>query len=183
MPSFFSCSGDDGTTGLLGEGRVAKYDLVPETLGTLDEANAAIGLGRVQCINPESKPLLITVQRHLYGIMSEVAATPENTSKFHVVGKLQVEWLESQIAKFEKAVDIPKDFILPGDTQSGAALDLARTIVRRAERRLAELVHRGDASNLELLRYLNRLSSLLFVLELHENQTAGNEKPTLAKEE
>lgn len=182
MPSSYSCSGDDGYTGLLGEGRVAKYDLIPETLGTLDEANAAIGLSRVHCISPESNPLLITIQRNLYGIMSEVAATPENTTLFHMVGKSHVDWLESQIAEFEKKVKIPNEFILPGDSQSGAALDLARTIVRRAERRMAELLHRGLISNLDLLRYLNRLSSLLFILELHENQTAGKKKPTLAKE-
>jgi len=183
MPPYYSCSGDDGYTGLLGEGRVAKYDLVPETLGTLDEANAAIGLSRVQCKTPESHPVLISIQRHLYGIMAEVAATPENTALFRVVGKPQVEWLESQIARFEKEVEVPKEFILPGDSQSGAALDLARTIVRRAERRLAELLHRGAISNMDLLRYLNRLSTLLFVLELRENQTAGKGKPTLAKEE
>jgi cob(I)alamin adenosyltransferase len=181
MPSFYSCSGDDGTTGLLGEGRIAKFDLLPETLGTLDEANAAIGLSRVHCIRSESNALLIAIQRHLYGIMSEVAATPENASLFHKIGKSQVEWLESQISKLENEVKIPSEFILPGDSLSGAALDLARTIVRRAERRMAELLNRGDISNLDLLRYLNRLSSLLFVLELSENQAAGKEKPTLAK--
>ncbi len=115
--------------------------------------------------------------------MAEAAATPENTARFHTVDESYVKWLEEQIASLEKSVDIPKEFILPGDSQAGAALDLARTVVRRAERRVAELLHRGDISNKELLRYLNRLSSLLFVLELRENQASGKEKSTLAKEE
>ncbi len=183
MASFFSRSGDDGTTGRLGEGRVAKYDLLPETLGTLDEATAAIGLSRVYCKAPESSLILLTIQRHLYGIMAETAATAENAEKFRTVDDSLVMWLEQQITSLEENVEIPKEFILPGDSQAGAALDVARTIVRRAERRVAELLHRGDISNPELLRYLNRLSSLLFVLELRENQAAGKAKSTLAKEE
>jgi cob(I)alamin adenosyltransferase len=183
MPSFFSRFGDDGTTGQLGEGRVAKYDLLLETLGTLDEATAAIGLSRVYCIAPESSPILMTVQRHLYGLMAEAAAAPENAVKFRTIDENYVKWLERQIADIEEKVEIPKEFILSGDSQAGAALDLARTIVRRAERRMAELTQRGDVSNLELLRYLNRLSSLLFALELRENQASGKGKSTLAKEE
>ncbi len=183
MPSFFSRSGDDGYTGLLGEGRVAKYDLLPETLGTLDEASAAIGLSRVHCKVPESNPILITIQRHLYGIMAEAAATPENAAKFHAIDESHVKWLEEQIVQLEKTVEVPKEFILPGDSHAGAALDLARTIVRRAERRVADLLHRGDISNPDILRYLNRLSSYIFILELRENQAVGKENPTLAKEE
>ncbi|HEY9089926.1 MAG TPA: ATP:cob(I)alamin adenosyltransferase, partial [Anaerolineaceae bacterium] len=76
----------------------------------------------------------------------------------------------------------PKEFILPGDSQSGAALDLARTVARRAERRMVELAHNKWIQNPELLRYLNRLSSLLFVLELYENQQAGFSQSTLAKD-
>jgi cob(I)alamin adenosyltransferase len=76
---------------------------------------------------------------------------------------------------------VPRQFIVPGDTPQGAMLDLARTVVRRAERRMVDLIHHGGVDNLELLRYLNRLSSLLFVLELHEIQVAGKPRPTLAK--
>jgi cob(I)alamin adenosyltransferase len=77
---------------------------------------------------------------------------------------------------------MPKEFIIPGDTQAGAALDLARTIVRRAERLVAQLLHNLEIENSELLRYLNRLSSLCFVLELFENQAGGKDQPTLAKD-
>ena len=183
MPSFFSRTGDDGFTGLLGEGRVAKYDLLPETLGTLDEASAALGISRVNCKAPDCNRIIITIQRHLYEIMAEAAATPENAARFHTIDNSQVKWLEEQITILEKTVEIPKEFILPGDSQGGAALDLARTIVRRAERRIADLLNRGDISNIDLLRYLNRLSSFIFVLELRENKIAGMGNPTLAKKE
>ncbi len=181
MPSFYSRTGDDGTTGLLGEGRVPKYDLRLEVLGTIDEATAAIGLARVSCQAPESSDLLIQIQRELYLLMGEVAATPKNAEKFHAIDAQSVVRLEERTARLEQQVEMPGEFILPGDTLAGAALDLARTIVRRGERRVAELLHRGGVSNPELLRYLNRLSSLLFVLELRENQAAGRAKPTLAK--
>ena len=182
MASFFSRTGDDGYTGRLGEGRIPKYDLLMETLGTLDEATAAIGISRAQCRAPESRALLILIQRQLYGLMAETAATPENIDRFHAIDQNSIDWIEQRIVELEKTVRMPKEFIVSGDSLAGATLDLARTIVRRAERRIAELVHRGDISNPELLRYLNRLSSLLFVLELRENQAAGIEKPTLAKE-
>jgi cob(I)alamin adenosyltransferase len=181
MSSFFTRLGDDGSTGLLGKGRVPKYDLRIEVLGTLDEATAAIGLGRAFCLAPESSALLLRIQQDLYHLMSEIAATPENVEKFRVINSTHIVWLEEQTEALAQVVAIPREFILPGDTQAGAVLDLARTIVRRAERRLADLLQRGDIANDELLRYLNRLSSFLFVLELRENQTAGNNKPTLAK--
>ena len=88
---------------------------------------------------------------------------------------------KSSTELLEKQVEMPREFILPGDSLAGAALDLARTIVRRAERRVAELLHHGDVNNPELLRYLNRLSSLLFVLELRENQAAGKAQTHLSE--
>ncbi len=181
MPSFYSRAGDDGYTGLLGEGRVPKYDLRLEVLGTIDEAMAAIGLARVQCRAAESGELLLKVQRELYLLMGEVAATPENAEKFRKIDAKSVSWLEERSESLEQQVELPREFILPGDTLAGAALDLARTVIRRSERRVAELLHRGGISNPELLRYLNRLSSLLFILELRENQAAGKSNPTLAK--
>jgi cob(I)alamin adenosyltransferase len=113
--------------------------------------------------------------------MAEVSATPENAARFRSIGEAQVNWLEAQVESFTARAPAPKDFIVPGDTQTGAALDLARTVVRRAERRVAELAHRGWVSNSALLQYLNRLSSLIFSLELFENQLAGYDRPTLAK--
>ncbi|HBX68489.1 MAG TPA: ATP:cob(I)alamin adenosyltransferase, partial [Chloroflexi bacterium] len=88
----------------------------------------------------------------------------------------------TQILEIEQSVPPTNEFIVPGDSPAGAALDFARTSVRRAERRLATLYLDGELENPQLLRYLNRLSSLCFVLELLENQQAGQNQPTLAKE-
>lgn len=181
MSGFYTRKGDDGYTGVLGEGRVAKYDLVPETLGTVDEATAALGLARSLCQGEGSAETILQIQRHLYGLMAEVAATPENVARFHVVEQSHVAWLEEQTALFSQKAPVPKEFIVPGDTPVGAALDLARTVTRRAERRLAEFLHRGGTQNTALLQYLNRLSSLLFVLEVYENQVSGQDKLTLAR--
>ena len=181
MPSFYTRTGDDGFTGLLGEGRVPKYDLRPETLGTIDEAMAALGTARAACQAPGTPEILLKVQRELYGLMAEVAATHENTAKFHRIGPAEVAWLEQQTDELSQQVDMPSEFIIPGDTLAGAMLDLGRTVVRRAERRVAELLQRGDIENPELMRYLNRLSSLCFVLEIREIQFQGKGKPTSAK--
>jgi cob(I)alamin adenosyltransferase len=166
--------GDNGTTGLLGDGRVPKHHPRIEALGALDEASAALGFARALCSAPQTGPLLIAAQRDLYTLMAGVAATPENAGKFQAPGADRVAWLEAQIEAINAIVPVPKEFILPGDSSAGAALSLARTIVRRAERRVAELLDRGDITNPILLQYLNRLSSLCFALELVENQQAGN---------
>ena len=92
----------------------------------------------------------------------------------------RVTWLERQTDELSKLVEMPKEFILPGDSVAGAALSLARAIIRRAERRVVELFDAEEIKNPDLQRYLNRLSSLCFVLELLENKAAGN-KTTLAK--
>jgi cob(I)alamin adenosyltransferase len=180
MPTFFTETGDDGTTGLLGVGRVEKSDLRMEALGGLDEANAALGLARSQCL-PDLVPYILHIQRDLYRMMAEVAATQENAARFHSTGFEQVQWVSDQTGALGAQVDLPSDFILPGDTQAAAALDLARTIVRRAERRIVELYLTGEILNNELLKYLNRLSSLCFVMELYEIQHSQHQGPTLAK--
>jgi cob(I)alamin adenosyltransferase len=177
MSPFYTHSGDDGKTGLLGEGRLPKYHPRMETLGTLDEASAALGLARALCKAPQTGPILVDVQRDLYALMAEVAATPENAQRFRTVDLPRVEWLESQTDAIAALTPVPTEFILPGDSLSGAALSLSRTIVRRAERRLAELLDKGEMDNPVLLQYLNRLSSLCFAMELLENQQAGH--PTI----
>jgi cob(I)alamin adenosyltransferase len=113
--------------------------------------------------------------------MAEVATTPENAHKFKGIDSSSVAWLEEQADFINEMVSMPKEFILPGDTPSGAMLSMARAVVRRAERRVTELFTLEQLANTELIRYLNRLSSLCFVLELLENQTAG-QVTSLAKE-
>jgi cob(I)alamin adenosyltransferase len=183
MKTIYTRTGDDGFTGLLGEGRVPKFDARMEALGAVDEATAALGLARNVSGISETQQILMKVQRHLYEIMAEAAATPENAATFRSIGEDQVAWLEAEADALTQTVPMPREFIIPGDSLPGAYLDLARTIVRRAERRMTELLHRGDIENVNLLRYLNRLSSLLFMLELRENQALGTERPTLAKDQ
>ena len=173
MSKFYTRKGDDGTTGTLGKIRLPKYHPRIEAVGTLDETTATLGLARALSHSPEVSAILITVQRDLYSLMAEVAATPENAAKFRSIDSARVDWLEEQTDSLSENVEMPKEFILPGETAGGGALSVARTVVRRAERRVAELLDTGELENKELLRYLNRLSSLCFMLELVENQFEG----------
>ncbi len=181
MTRFYTRNGDDGYTGLLGEGRYPKSDDRLEAVGAVDEAGAALGVARATSRSPRTAEILLAAQRDLYLMMAEVAATPENAARFRQIDPARVSWLEEQADAISEVVAIPREFIIPGDTPSGAVLDLARTVVRRAERRVTRLALDGVLENREILRYLNRLSSLCFVLELFENTLAGKDSPTLAK--
>lgn len=183
MSKFYTGSGDDGFTSLLGDSRVPKYHPRTEAVGTLDETSAALGAARAFCKSERAMAVLLEAQRDLYHIMAEVAATPENAKRFRVIDAVRVNWIEEQTDQISEMVTVPKEFILPGDTPAGGLLSLARTISRRAERRVTELLHTGDLENYALLQYLNRLSSLCFVLELLENHLGGKASPTLAKSE
>lgn len=179
MPAFYTGRGDEGETGLLGPGRVQKFDLRMETLGAVEESSAALGLAR--SLSKTNMSAWVTeIQRTLYRLMAEVAATIETADQFRSITTDSVQWLDDRIAELEDQVVLPDEFILPGDNPAAAAIDLARAIVRRAERRLVELSARGDVQNAELMRYMNRLSSFLFVLEIYEIQHGGR-PPTLAK--
>jgi cob(I)alamin adenosyltransferase len=182
MTKFYTQTGDDGYTGLLGEGRAPKYNRRIDTLGDLDEANAAIGVARSISLAPQTSSILMAAQKDLYHVMAEIAAPPENASRFRKITSERVDWLEGQIDEISKEITIPEEFIVPGDSRAGAAIDLARAIIRRAERNIAYLLHQKKVENRELLRYVNRLSSLCFALELLENQVSGHSYPTLAKE-
>jgi cob(I)alamin adenosyltransferase len=182
MPNYYTRKGDDGTSGLLGNARVPKNHPRMETVGTIDEANAALGLTRSISQDKFTQEVIIAIQRDLYKIMAEVAATPENAATFREIDESRTKWLEDQIEKVGGKIQIPKEFIIPGDTKTGATLGMARTIIRRAERRLSGLYHQGDLDNQEILRYINRLSSLCFILELWENQVSGDFPVTLAKD-
>lgn len=182
MTTFYTRKGDDGTTGILGEGRVAKSDVRMEAIGAVDESTSALGVARSMTAVDQTAEILLKVQRELYWLMSETAADLENAKKFRKIGIEQITWLETQTDAITQMVILPREFIVPGDNRAAAALDMARTIVRRAERRLVELAQRGDIENPFLLSYLNRLSSLCFVLELREIQAGGQDRPTLAKQ-
>jgi cob(I)alamin adenosyltransferase len=162
-------TGDDGFTNLLGPERVPKWHPRPEAYGTLDEASSALGLARALSAHRVVQDQILVLQRELYLLMAELATGPAEyeRSPYKISGE-QVLALETRIEELKGTVEIGRRFIIPGDTAAGAALDLARTIVRRAERLTAKLLHDGEISNRETLRYLNRLSDLLFVLARYE---------------
>lgn len=182
MTSFYTGKGDDGYTGRLGEGRIPKHHPVTEAVGAVDEATAALGMARASTRGEMIPPILLTIQRDLYHLMTEISAAPENAARFRKIDASCVAWLEEQIELITSQVEMPRDFILPGDSPGGAALAFARTVVRRAERRVARLLHENQLENADVLRYLNRLSSLCFAMELYENHVWGKAAPTLAKQ-
>ena len=165
--------GDDGTTGLLGGGRVAKDDDRIEAYGTIDEASSAIGLARALAATPLVRSALEDAQRGLYRLGAELATNPAAGSTFATASEADVLHLEDLTARMEAEVAMPTEFVLPGATPASGALDLARTIVRRAERRCVALDRAGAVGNPEVLRYLNRLSLLLFVAGRYEEHAAG----------
>lgn len=181
MKKFYTRSGDDGYTSLLGNERVPKYHARPAAYGELDEATAALGLARAITFSEEIKQTLLQTQRDLYGLMAEIAATTENATRFRSIGEEQLQFLETKTDEISEQIVLPNQFIVPGDNQASAALSLARTIIRRAERRIVKLYHQGEIENQYILPYLNRLSSLLFVLELYEIEINGQDRPTFAK--
>lgn len=157
--------GDTGYTSLLGEQRVPKYDPRPEAFGTVDEATSALGLARALTTDAKAKAIMLQAQQDLYMLMAELATPPENREAVNVrVTEERVRWLEDTENELKAEVEIPNKFIIPGDTADGAALDLARTIIRRAERLTARLTHDGALGETHALRYLNRLSDLVFIL-------------------
>ena len=168
----YTTKGDQGETDLLGE-RVAKDDPRIEALGSLDEATSSLGFARAVATSKGTPPLLIDVQRDLYQIMAELAFTPELRPARYTLDPERVGWLETETDRITAGITLPREFILPGETVAGAALDVARTIVRRAERNVVSLVGGGYVSNPQLVRYLNRLSSLLFVLARAEDAAHG----------
>ncbi|HZQ97472.1 MAG TPA: cob(I)yrinic acid a,c-diamide adenosyltransferase [Chloroflexota bacterium] len=172
-------AGDDGYTGLIGAGRVPKYHPRPEALGTLDEATAALGLARALSPSPRVQEAVRRLQRELYLLMAEVATTPDAYEKagYRVTAE-QVLALEELQAALAGEVEIPNAFVIPGATVSSAALDLARSVVRRAERQVAKLLHTGEIGNAETLRYLNRCSDLLHVLARYDEVSQGVELQT-----
>lgn len=181
MTNFYTRTGDDGLTSLLGKGRVKKNDMRIEAVGTLDEVDAHLGMTRSLISNSDWAGMLISIQRDLYQMMAEISASPENAERFKAVTPEKVAWLEEQVAALETVTEVPREFIIPGDTTAAAAVDVARTVVRRAERRVAELLHNNVIQNIHVIEYLNRLSSFCFVLELAMIQSVGKEKPTFAK--
>lgn len=176
----YTGNGDQGSTDLLGA-RVGKDDPRIAALGSLDEASSAIGLARALATSERVRDLLIQSQRDLYQIMAELAFIDELRPASAVFGEDRVRWLEEATDGVGKDLQLPPAFVLPGESVAGAALDVARAVARRAEREVVALASAGTEPSLQIRRYLNRLSSLLFVLARLEDHAAGAE-PRRAKE-
>jgi cob(I)alamin adenosyltransferase len=161
----YTKTGDDGTTGLFYGGRARKDEPRPQAVGSVDELQAALGVTRAHLgSNHPLAELCIEVERDLYVLMAELATLPENRSKLTpgqtLVTPHMVERLEGQIDHYSALFETPRDFVLPGETIGAAFLDVARTAARRAERYCVSIAEPDSY----VLRYLNRLSDLLWVL-------------------
>lgn len=168
LNKIYTKTGDDGTTGLVDGPRRSKADLRIEAYGTVEEANAAIGLARLHSKDmARVDNALSRIQNDLFDLGSDLA-TPgaDEGRKYKALRttEAQVHWLEKQIDQHNEALEPLTSFILPGGTPLAAALHLARTIARRAERDAVALVQVEPDVNAAALKYLNRLSDLLFVL-------------------
>ena len=164
-PRIYTKKGDDGTTGLLYGGRVRKDSWRIELNGAVDEAQAAIGVARAETpAGSEANDRLSALARDLYVLMAEVATAPENRTKLTAGSTLvtpeMVTALEAGIDDLLERIDMPSDFVVPGQNRAAAALDLARTIVRRAERLAVAEPVEGSL----VVTYLNRLSDLLWTM-------------------
>jgi cob(I)alamin adenosyltransferase len=165
----YTRTGDDGSTGLVDGSRVSKASHRPVVMGSVDEANAAIGLARLAA-TPGSDAILSRIQNDLFDLGADVA-TPEGVDGALRIVPAQIAWLETQIDAANETLEPLKSFILPAGTPSATHLHLARTIVRRAER---DAVAAGEEISAVARHYLNRLSDLLFVLARVENAATGD---------
>ena len=172
--------GDDGSTGLLfGGDRIAKDDPRTEAYGTIDEAVAALGLARAELVSKAEggslpSPLagmasiILRLQRELFVVAAELAANPDAWGRLRDgqtrVSIEMVDGLEALLAEVEGSIEMPREFVVPGETRLSAALELSRTILRRAERRAVGLERSGLIPGDYLLPYLNRLSDVVWVL-------------------
>lgn len=178
MPRIYTKTGDDGTTGRLFGGRISKADPAAEALGSVDETVAMLGLARALSGKDAVRDGLLGLQRELFVVGADLAANQSERSRLEpevsLVTEGMVARLETWIDELVLAHPLPNAFVVPGATPVSACLDAARSVTRRAERRTVELREAGDVVNDVVLRYLNRLSDLLFVLARIE---AGEAEP------
>ncbi|MEO6012179.1 MAG: cob(I)yrinic acid a,c-diamide adenosyltransferase [Devosia sp.] len=167
LNKIYTKTGDDGTTGLVRGPRRLKYDLRVNCFGTVDEANSAIGVARLSTGSmPKIDSVLSRIQNDLFDVGSDLATPgkdPEGTPPSLRITTAQTSWLEQQIDHYNEGLSPLTSFVLPGGTPLAAQLHVARTVVRRAERLVVELVLTEPGLNAEAMVYLNRLSDLLFV--------------------
>ena len=165
----FSKKGDHGETSLLGGQRVPKFDPRPDTYGTLDEASSALGVALAMTNNKKIKDILLSVQKDLLTLGAELSTLPEDLHKLNLrMGEKEVTRIEYLIDELQKEVTLKNEFIYPGETVISAQIDVARTIIRRAERKAAKLKMEKLIENDHVHQYLNRLADMLFTLARYE---------------
>jgi cob(I)alamin adenosyltransferase len=174
LNKIYTRTGDDGSTGLGSGERRKKYDLRVAAYGTLDEANAAIGIARLHTDGDVTLDAALSrIQNDLFDVGADLCTPGKGRGPDGArltVTPAQVDWLESEIDRLNDALAPLKSFVLPGGTPAAAYLHLARTICRRAERLIAELKDKpGESVGAEVLQYVNRLSDFLFVAGRHAN--------------
>jgi cob(I)alamin adenosyltransferase len=174
--------GDKGETSLLYGGRVSKNNPHTEAYGITDEAVSAMGLGRSLSGDQRVKDILRDLQRELFTIAAELATDPDKyelfKQHFKPVTQEMVDNLEQTIDSLEEEFEMPKVFVLPGGSPASSAIDMARTIIRTAERRVVALAEAGGLTNELILNYLNRLGDLLFVLARYQDRELPFERAT-----
>ena len=174
--------GDQGETSLLYGGRVSKGNIHCEAYGATDETVSALGLARALSQDARVRDLLRDLERDLFTVGAELATDPRkyDTFKNHFtpLSPEMTAHLEGLIDTFQDEVQLPRSFILPGASAASAALDLARTSVRRAEREVVRLKEAGGLTNPEIIRYLNRVGDLLFIVARYEDRHLPMEKLT-----
>jgi cob(I)alamin adenosyltransferase len=167
----YTKKGDDGTTSLWYGGRVPKTNARTEAYGSIDEANSALGAARALCKGDNQADLhatILSLQQDLFVAGAELATSPEAAERLEDgISRItdgMVEALEVDIDRYMNQVDLPPHFVIPGGTELSAALDVARSAIRRAERRTVELRDGEGLASDAVLRYLNRASDLAFAL-------------------
>jgi cob(I)alamin adenosyltransferase len=163
--------GDDGTTGLLYGGRVNKDDPRTDAYGAIDEAVAALGIARVALAEAglkELSELVLRYQRELFVVGAELATNPSYLHRLKDavtrVSESMLNSVESDLARWEAKVQMPREFVVPGETEASAALEVARTVIRRAERRIVALDRAVEIGSPWIIPYVNRLADLVWVL-------------------
>jgi cob(I)alamin adenosyltransferase len=173
----YTRTGDDGTTGLLYGGRVRKDDPRTDLYGTIDEAVSCLGVARAAGLVARVEAIVVRLQRDLFVLGAQLATAPGNEAKLtDGISRITVsmtELAEADIDELVSAHPLPANFVLPGSALGAAGLDLARATVRRAERKAVAMRAEGAIEDPEILRYLNRVSDLLFVLARYEESERG----------
>ena len=179
LTRIYTKTGDDGTTSLGDMSRTSKNDPRLEAYATVDEANSYIGVVlTVKEIDSEIRKLLVRVQNDLFDVGADLCTPVVDTPTHEPLRVLesQITYLEEQIDKYNKELSALKSFVLPSRSPASAHLHVARTVVRRAERRTWQAIHAfGEGVNRLTAKYLNRLSDLLFVLARYENRAEGDQ--------